>query len=450
MFKFDFESTLRFSVGLKLKIVGAKMIDFRLILDNLEEIGPRLETKGVQKGVLYELRDLLIARRKLQGQLDDQRSQINKYSKEINTLFQRGRKQEAESLKDKIPPVKEEISILEAKLREVSDKADYMLLRIPNIPDIDCPVGKGDEDNVILAVHNYDENKYQKRSYKPHWEIAEELGIFDPKRASKISGSMFALLRAEGAKLLRALINFGIDLNAENYEEILPPHFVNSNTFTATGHLPKFETDAYKLRDDDLWAIPTGEVPITSLHRDEILLEQDLPKHYMAYTVCFRREAGSAGKDTRGMQRLHEFHKLELVTLCTPEQVQGEFEKMLFHAQQPLKLLNLPYRIVDLCTADLTFSSARIYDLEVYVPGADRWLEVSSVGIFTDFQARRGNVRFRRGSQKPEFVHFLNGSAIATPRLWAAIIEHNQQSDGSIKIPEPLVPYTGFEEIRPK
>jgi seryl-tRNA synthetase len=260
---------------------------------------------------------------------------------------------------------------------------------------------------------------------------------------------MFALLRRQGASLLRALINFGLKLNEERYEEILPPHFVRTETFTATGHLPKFEMDAYKLRDDPVWAIPTGEVPLMGLHRDETLSEEELPKRYMAYTLCWRREAGSAGKDTRGMQRLHEFHKLELLKLCTPEQVQAEFESMLADAERPLQLLNLPYRVVDLCSRDLTFSSARIFDLEVYAPGVDKWLEVSSVGIFTDFQARRGNIRFKRGKNKPEFVHAINGSAIATPRLWAAIIEHGQQPDGSVRIPEALVPFFGSDTIKP-
>jgi seryl-tRNA synthetase len=317
------------------------------------------------------------------------------------------------------------------------------------MPSDDCPEGKGEEDNVVLRVHNYDAEQFAGKSYKPHWEVAEALGIYDAERAAKISGAMFALLRRQGASLLRALINFGINLNQERYEEILPPHFVRTETFTATGHLPKFELDAYKLRDDPVWAIPTGEVPLMGLHRDETLSEEELPKRYMAYTLCWRREAGSAGKDTRGMQRLHEFHKLELLKLCTPEQVQAEFESMLADAERPLQLLNLPYRVVDLCSKDLTFSSARIFDLEVYAPGVDRWLEVSSVGIFTDFQARRGNIRFKRGKGKPEFVHAINGSAIATPRLWAAIIEHGQQPDGSVRIPEALVPFFGSDSIKP-
>jgi seryl-tRNA synthetase len=224
---------------------------------------------------------------------------------------------------------------------------------------------------------------------------------------------------------------------------------VRTTTLTATGHLPKFEMDAYKLRDDDLWAIPTGEVPLMSLHRDEILDGESMPRRYLAYTVCFRREAGSAGKDTRGLQRLHEFHKVELLTLCRPEQLHEEFEGMLADAEQTLQVLGLPYRVVDLCTGDLTFSSARIYDLEVYAPGVDRWLECSSVGIFTDFQARRGNIRYRDERGRNRLVHALNGSGLATPRVWAALIEHGHQPDGSVRLPEALEPYMGTAEIRP-
>jgi seryl-tRNA synthetase len=302
----------------------------------------------------------------------------------------------------------------------------------------------------VLRYENYNAEDYKGKKFLHHWEVAETLGIYDPKRAAKLSGAMFSLLRREGARLIRGLAHFALDLNKDTYEEILPPHFVKSDIFTGTGHLPKFEEDAYKLRDDDLWAIPTGEVPLTSLHRDEILGIEELPKRYMAYTVCFRREAGSAGKDTRGLQRLHEFHKVELVRLCAPEQVEAEFNALLADAERPLQILGIPYRVVDLCAADLTFSSSRIFDIEAYAPGVDAWLEVSSVGIFTDFQARRGNSRFRRArTAKPEFLHALNGSGLATPRVWAALIEHGQQPDGSVRLPEALEPYLGFSVITP-
>jgi seryl-tRNA synthetase len=424
------------------------VIDYKLFLNDFEATAARLARKNVDRDTLVELHDLLEARKKETGMVDDLRALLNKESQAIGKLTREAKQQEVESRRTEVTKIKNEISSLETELRDLESKIDHIILRIPNLPADDCPYGQGEDDNVILRVHNYDEEQYKDKAYRPHWEIATNLGIYDGERAAKISGAMFALLRKQGAALLRSLISFGIALNRDRYEEVLPPHFVRSETFTATGHLPKFEMDAYKMRDDDLWAIPTGEVPLMGLHRDEILDVEELPKRYMAYTLCWRREAGSAGKDTRGMQRLHEFHKLELLKLCAPEQVQTEFESMLADAERPLQLLGLPYRVVDLCTNDLTFSSSRIWDLEVYSPGVNKWLEVSSVGKFTDFQARRGNIRFRRSKGKPEFVHALNGSAIATPRLWAAIIEHGQQADGSVRIPQALIPYFGSEFIK--
>ncbi len=259
------------------------------------------------------------------------------------------------------------------------------------------------------------------------------------------------MLRGQGSKLLRALIDMAFKLNEDKYVEFVIPTFVNSTTFTGTGHLPKFAEDAYGILNEDYWAVPTGEVPLTGMHRDEILPADTLPRRYMTYTSCFRREAGAAGKDTRGMQRLHEFHKVELVRICSPNDVKSEFESLLVDAVRPIELLKLPYRIVDLCAGDLTFSSQRIYDIEVYAPGVDKWLEVSSVGIFGDFQMRRSNVRFRRSpDQKPEFPYALNGSALATPRVWAAILEHYVQPDGTVLVPEVLRDFMGVERITGK
>lgn len=424
------------------------MIDRNILLNDFEATARRLLRKGLERETLVEVRDLLQARKALQGEVDDLRAALRRSSTEIGRLLREERHEEVEARKVSVSEIKEKLASAEERLREVEGGANHILMRVPNIPADECPDGEDERGNVVLRIHNYDEEKYRSRTYLPHWEIGSRLGIFDEERAAKISGAMFALLRGQGVRLLRALVQFGLDLNRDRYEEILPPHFVRTETFTATGHLPKFEKDAYKLRDDELWAIPTGEVPLMSIHRDEILAEEDLPRRFMAYTVCFRREAGSAGKDTRGMQRLHEFHKVELLKLCTPEQVEGEFESMLEDAERPLRMLGLPYRVVDLCAGDLTFSSARIYDLEVYSPGVDRWLEVSSVGIFTDFQARRGNIRFRRG-KKLNFVHAINGSALATPRVWAAILEHGQQPDGSVLVPEPLIQYMGCRAIGP-
>lgn len=426
------------------------MIDQNILLNDFEETAKRLARRGVERSTLEELQRHLENRRSMLHAIEEDRARLNAASDEVGRLMREGKKSEAEAVRASVPDIKERIAGAEPLLREVEAKIDHMIMRIPNIPLDSCPEGKDDGSNVVLRTEGYDPARFAGRTYRPHWEVATALGIYDAERASKISGSMFSLMRREGAALLRALVRFGIELNQDRYEEIAPPHFVRTETFTATGHLPKFEADAYRLRDDELWVIPTGEVPLMGLHRDEILPEEELPKRYMAYTVCFRREAGSAGKDTRGMQRLHEFHKVELVKLCTPEQIDQEFQSMLADAERPLKMLGLPYRVVDLCCGDLTFSSARIFDLEVFAPGVGRWLEVSSVGIFTDFQARRGNIRFRRGKEKARFVHALNGSAMATPRVWAAVIEHGQQPDGSVRIPEPLVPYMGKEFIKPR
>jgi len=425
------------------------MINSKLILQDFENSARLLERKGVSRNSLIELRGLLENRQDVERQLNDGRAEVNKISDEIGKLALTGKKAEMDQLRSQVPMLKSRVASLEVEKKRLDDESSYILLRLPNFPAEDAPQGATEKDNVVLRVHGYRPEDYEGKSYRPHWEVATDLGIYDSERAAKISGSMFALLRKDGSRLLRSLIRFGLDLNEARYEELTPPHFVRTETFTATGHLPKFEIDAYKLRDDDLWAIPTGEVPLMSLHRDEILTAEELPKRYMAYTVCWRREAGSAGKDTRGMQRLHEFHKVELLKLCRPEQIEVEFASMLQDAERPLQLLGLPYRVVDLCAGDLTFSSARIYDLEVYSPGVDRWLEVSSVGIFTDFQARRGNIRFRGEKGGTEFVHALNGSAMATPRIWAALIEHGQQQDGSVRLPDALVPYMGKSQIGP-
>jgi seryl-tRNA synthetase len=424
------------------------MIDARLLLEDFERTARELGRKGVERATLEELRSLLEARRRLVREVGERRSEMNKGSEEIGKLLGEGRAEEAGERRRRIASLKEDIRSLEAQLKETEAQAEDRLLRIPNLPAADCPDGKGEEDNVVVRVHGHDPERYSSRTYEPHWDIASRLGIWDPERSAKVSGAMFSLLRGDGARLLRSLATFGLDINRDRYEEILPPHFVRTEIMVGTGQLPKFEEEAYRLRDDDLWAIPTGEVPLMGLHRGEILRESELPKRYMAYTVCWRREAGAAGKDTRGMQRLHEFHKVELLKLCLPEQGQEEFETLLADAERPLQLLGLPYRVVDLCAGDITFSSARVFDIEVYAPGVDKWLEVSSVGMFTDFQARRGNIRYRRSDDRSlGFVHALNGSGLATPRVWAAVLEHGLQPDGSVRIPEVLVPYMGRDTI---
>jgi seryl-tRNA synthetase len=336
---------------------------------------------------------------------------------------------------------------LEADLRTTRTELDDVVMRLPNLPADDVPDGQGEADNVVLRTHGYDPADYEGRTWAPHWEVAERLGIYDGERAAKLSGAMFSLLLGDGARLLRGLVSLALDLHRDRYQEVSPPHLVRTEVISRTGHLTKFDNQAYRLRDDDLWLVPTAEVPLMGLHQGEILSEADLPKRYMAYSVCWRREAGAAGRDTRGMQRLHEFHKVELVKLCRPEDSEAEFTTLVADAERALQVLGLPYRVVELCAGDLTFSAAKVYDLEVYSPGVDRWLEVSSVSLVTDFQARRGQIRFKREGGGVEFVHALNGSGLATPRVWAALVEHGQQPDGSVRLPEALVPYLGKDVI---
>ncbi|MDY6904059.1 MAG: serine--tRNA ligase [Thermodesulfobacteriota bacterium] len=427
------------------------MIDRKLLLKDFENTAARLERKGVLKNELLQIKSLMEERNQLEQTVNDCKAEINKLSKEIGLALNKNQESDkTDQLKKKVVGLKENNVSAQDQLSLIENDIENRLLHIPNIPSDDAPIGMTEDENVIVRYEGYEEDKFNAFTYKPHWEIAEKLGILDQERASKLSGSMFAILRKSGARLLHALIQFGMQLNREKHEEIVAPHFVKTDVFQGTGHLPKFAHDAYKIENEELWVVPTGEVALTSLHRGEILSFDELPKRYMTYSSCFRREAGSHGKDTRGMQRLHEFHKVELVRLCAPEQVQSEFEDLLADAEKPLKILGLPYRVLDLCAGDLTFSSTRIFDLEVYAPGADTWLEVSSVGIFSDFQTRRGNTRFRREQgKKPEFVHALNGSGLATPRVWAAIIENFQQADGTVLIPEPLRDYMGTDVIKP-
>jgi seryl-tRNA synthetase len=355
-----------------------------------------------------------------------------------------------ETERRRLSELKKQITKQEADYRNADEQFRDIMLRLPNLPSPDAPIGKGEADNVVLRYEGPSAEGFQANEYRPHWDVAADLNIFDAERAAKLSGSGFALLYGDGARLLRGLVQFGLDLNQDTYTEVVVPHLMRGPLMEGTGHLPKFADDAYNTTLDDLWLIPTGEVPLTGLHQDEILRPDELPKRYMTHTACFRREAGSAGKDTRGFQRVHEFHKVELVHLCSPDNVQEEFELLLANCERTLQKLELPYRVVDLCTADLTFSSARIFDLEVYAPGVDRWLEVSSVGNFTDYQARRGGIRYRTPSGKTAYVNTLNGSAVATPRVWAALIEHGQRPDGSVELPEVLVPYVGKRVIEPR
>jgi seryl-tRNA synthetase len=310
------------------------------------------------------------------------------------------------------------------------------------VPSGDAPDGLTEHDNVIVRVEGYDPDAYGDHQRVPHWEVGAALGILDLPAGAKLSGSMFPLYRGAGAMLVRALCQLALDRNADAFEEIRPPTLVRTDTMISTGHLPKFEDEAYHVERDDLWAVPTAEVPLTSLARDEILSEDILPWRLMAHTSCFRREAGSAGRDTRGLLRVHEFDKVEILAYATPEQGVKVHEDLLARAEGSLGALGLAYRVVDLCAGDLGPSSARTFDIEVYAPGCDMWLEASSVSWFTDYQARRANVRYRPAAGgPPAFVHTLNGSGLAVPRVWAALVETYRQPDGSVLVPDALQPY---------
>ncbi len=427
--------------------LGPLMIDIRLLLDDFDATARRLARKGVDPALVSSARDLALLRRDQVRQVDTGRAEMNAGSAEVGALMRKGRRDEAEPIRARLAELGVEVDARQETLRGTEAALEDVVMRIPNLPADDVPDGRTEADNRVLRTHNYDPSDYDGRPWAPHWEVAERLGIYDGERAAKLSGAMFSLLRGDGARLLRGLVSLGLALHRDRYEEILPPDLVRTEVITRTGHLTKFDTQAYRVRDDDLWLIPTAEVPLMGLHQGEILADSELPRRYMAYTVCWRREAGAAGKETRGMQRLHEFHKVELVKLCRPEDAAAEFDALVTDAELALKVLGLPYRVVELCAGDLTFSAAKVYDLEVYSPGVDRWLEVSSVSWVTDFQARRGQIRFRRDGGGVEFVHALNGSGLATPRIWAAVVEHGQQPDGTIRIPEALVPYVGTEVI---
>jgi seryl-tRNA synthetase len=423
------------------------VIDIRLLLDDFDGTARRLARKGVDMALLGATRDLAQRRREQVRQVDSRRAGIKSGSAQVGTLMREGRREEADTLRARLAEDRTALDAAEDRLEATEAELDDLVMRIPNLPADDVPDGDSEADNVVVRTHGYDPADYSDRKWLPHWEVAERLGIYDSERAAKLSGPMFSVLRGDGARLVRGLVTLALDLHRDDYEEIAPPHLVRTEVISRTGHLTKFDTQAYRLRDDDLWLVPTAEVPLMGLHQGEILPEAELPRHYMAYTVCWRREAGAAGKDTRGMQRLHEFHKVELVKLCRPEDGAAELDGLLADAERAVQVLKLPYRVVELCAGDLTFSAAKVYDLEVYSPGVDRWLEVSSVSLVTDFQARRGQIRFRRQGGGVEFVHALNGSGLATPRVWAALIEHGQQPDGSVRVPEALVPYLGKETI---
>ena len=377
---------------------------------------------------------------------NDLRSKRNKVSEDIAKAKRAGENADADIVA--MRQVGDKIKSLEQKANGYKEELDTSLLELPNLPHESVPKGKDEKNNKI--IREWGKPKEQNFEIKSHLALGEELGLFDFERAAKISGSGFPLYTDKGAKLERALINYMLDVQTEEhgYTEIFPPFLVRSSSATTTGQLPKFSEDMYPSEKDGLWLIPTSEVPLTNIHKDEILSEDQLPICYSAYSACFRREAGSYGKDTRGFLRLHQFNKVELVQFVKPEESYKVLELLTGHAEAILKSLGLQYRVVELCAGDLSFSAAKCYDLELWASGEGKWLEVSSCSNFEDFQARRGNIRFRRNlDKKVEFVHTLNGSGVATPRLLVALLETYQNADGSIAIPKPLQPYLGAEVI---
>jgi seryl-tRNA synthetase len=428
------------------------VIDRNLLLRSYDETARRLGRKGVDASLLQEVRSLVEERKGLVTSESGLRGDLKNASKKIGGLMREGRREEAQAAKASVAQIKATLAGNHERLVALEERLHIVMLEIPNIPSDAAPDGSTDRDNVLLKTVGYDPAAFEGRSFKPHWEIADELGLMDNPRGAKMSGNMWPVLAGDGARLLRALVAYGLDLHRETYEEVIVPTFVRGETFTKTGHLPKFAPDAYKIEGLDLWAIPTGEVPLMAMHQDELMEAADLPRRYMTHTSCFRRESGSAGKETRGLQRVHEFHKVELVRLCTEEAVDAEFAGLLADAERTLSTLGLPYRVLDLCCGDLPNSSERVFDLEVYSPGTDRWMEVSSVGRFGNYQTRRGHTRYRpEGGGKPRFAQAMNGSGLATPRVWAALLEYGLQEDGRVALPEALVPYFGkpFVERNP-
>jgi seryl-tRNA synthetase len=390
--------------------------------------------------------------RDIVAQRDAARAQVNELSKQVGTLRREGRTDDAEALQAESRALGERESALAAEHDVVQVALRDVLLRIPNLPHPDAPDGDGEHDNPVVKGPINMPAEFGEHQRVPHWDTAAALGILDNERATKISGAMFTMQRGLGATLARALCQYALDSNADAFEEIRPPSLVTTATLTATGQLPKFADDAYAIERDDLWCIPTAEVPLTSLYAGEVIDEALLPMRFMAHTPCYRREAGSAGRDTRGMLRAHEFDKVEILSVATPEQAPAMLAEIVDRAERLIGGLGLPYRIIEICTGDMGQSHHRSFDLEVYAPGCDNWLEVSSCSWFSDYQARRADIRYRKAGEKGTLVaNTLNGSALAVPRVWAAILENFRQPDGSVLIPAVLQPYMrGHQVITPR
>ena len=425
------------------------MLDIKRIRENLEDIKKAMDRRGEKEFDLDAVVELDDQRRELLKEVETLKSEMNVEQKKIPQLMKEGKKEEAEAEKVKLKELSENIKVLDEKVKKVQDELQYRLLRIPNVPNENVPQGDTDDDNV--EVRKWGEPKQFDFDFKAHWDVGTDLEILNFETAGKITGSRFTLYKGLGARLERSLVNFFLNTHTEKngYTEVLPPFMANRTSFIGTGQLPKFEEDMFKIEGLDYFLIPTAEVPVTNIHRDEIVSADELPVKYCAYTPCFRSEAGSAGRDTRGLVRQHQFNKVQLVKFTKPEESYEELEKLTNDAEMMLQMLGLPYRVVSICTGDLGFTTAFKYDLEVWMPSYNRYVEISSCSNFEDFQARRAGIRFKRDkNSKAEYCHTLNGSGLAVGRTVAAILENYQQADGSVVVPEVLRPYMGVDVIK--
>lgn len=421
------------------------MLDIRKIREDFQGVKQAVERRGQGSFNIDEIPELDKKRRELLSIVETMKNKQATASKEIPKLKKEGK--DASSLMDELKALSDEIKVLDAEVSEVEGKIREAMLNIPNMPNTSVPDGKDDSDNV--EVRKVGTPRQFDFEHKAHWDIGTELDILDFERAAKIAGARFTVYKGLGARLERAVISFMLDLHTQEhgFTEILAPFMVNRSAMTGTGQLPKFEEDMFHVPAKDFFMIPTAEVPITNLRSDEIMSEGELPLYYTGFTPCWRKEAGSAGRDTRGLIRQHQFNKVELVKFVKPEHSYDELESLVNAAEKVLQILEIPYRVVALSAGDLGFSSAKTYDIEVWMPSYNRYVEISSCSNFEDYQARRANIRFRREKGKPEFVHTLNGSGLAVGRTVAAILENYQQADGSVVIPKALISYMGTEKI---